>query len=574
MDPDGKNPHNLSNNSGDDFYPVWSPDGSRIAFVSNRENDKGGGQFIYVMDADGSHVRQLSSENESNWPDWSPDGSHITYTNKGDIYGINADGSGQAVNLTNSPEDDQQPVWSPDSSKIAWIKGEKENKNVFVMDADGSDQRQITDNNNAQFVKWTEDGRILTSWGWAGQNEFCHNCVVNVDSTHIVDAGGKGNIQRYLPFWTTDGQRIEAAEIDQFDGNSEIYLIGDIFPDGLLNITQNTANDRHPDWPANCGPVVKPPPPGDKPQPKDPQSIVIGYAGGRAEQDQRKIDFQKACDELGIQCVSGEISDLVNRQVDAIIQNARSESTDVLTPDLSAAIEKGIPVFVLEAEVDAKGVYNITVDRQRWINAPLEWMITRLNGKGQFAVFDFQTSLKQGTIVDKTLEQYSQIEVVTRDVEKYNFNESKSFVGDLMNDFPDLKAIWANDARSIIVLGMADTGLAGENWPLLTCEPTKEGFYIWKDRLAEHPGMQCVAVSLPAGIAYDAVYAAYDLASGLKMNESALAGPYGNSLYVDFPLITNDNLADEMKKIEYEDDRFTADRLMTPDEIKENWFIK
>ena len=62
MGPDGENPTNLSNNPADDWDPVFSPDGSRIAFVSNRENGEGGGQFIYIMNADGSDVYQLTYE--------------------------------------------------------------------------------------------------------------------------------------------------------------------------------------------------------------------------------------------------------------------------------------------------------------------------------------------------------------------------------------------------------------------------------------------------------------------------------------------------------------------------------
>lgn len=62
MAADGSNQVNLTNNPADDTDPVWSPDGSQIAFVSNRDNGEGGGQFIYVMDADGSNVRQLTFE--------------------------------------------------------------------------------------------------------------------------------------------------------------------------------------------------------------------------------------------------------------------------------------------------------------------------------------------------------------------------------------------------------------------------------------------------------------------------------------------------------------------------------
>ncbi len=251
MGPDGSNPVNLSNYPGDDLDPAWSPDGKQIAFVSNRESGLEGALFIYVMDADGSNVRKLTNEDESKWPDWSHDGLWITYAYYGDIYIIKADGSGESINLTNTPEVDVQPTWSPDGSKIAFLSGVDYAWNIFVMDADGSNVVQITDNGQPGSVTWTIDGRILSdAWGWNDQEEFCHNCVVDADGANIVDAGGKGTLKEYVPFWTVDGQRVEVAHPD----GDEIYLVGDIFPDVFFNLTNNPAADRNPDWPANCGP--------------------------------------------------------------------------------------------------------------------------------------------------------------------------------------------------------------------------------------------------------------------------------------------------------------------------------
>ena len=77
MDADGGNRENLSNHPVDDMDPDWSPDGSKIAFVSNRHD---GIDQIHVMDADGKNqIRLTYGRREKRFPDWSPDGGTIAY---------------------------------------------------------------------------------------------------------------------------------------------------------------------------------------------------------------------------------------------------------------------------------------------------------------------------------------------------------------------------------------------------------------------------------------------------------------------------------------------------------------
>jgi len=122
MNADGTDPRNLTNHPRFDSGPAWSPDGTRIAFNSDRD----GNPEIYVMNADGTDPRNLTNDPDFDvLPAWSPDGSRIAFTSDRDegddevcvmcddeVYVMNADGT-DPRNLTNNPAEDTQPVWSP-----------------------------------------------------------------------------------------------------------------------------------------------------------------------------------------------------------------------------------------------------------------------------------------------------------------------------------------------------------------------------------------------------------------------------------------------------------------------------
>jgi len=117
---DGTGMKRLTNDPLYDLSPDWSPDGSKIAFTRFKPMDCTTIGEIFLMDADGSDVTQLTSTPDfcSAYSRWSPDGSQIDFMSKGgeddirDIYVINLDGTGQ-INLTNNPAEDRSPAWAP-----------------------------------------------------------------------------------------------------------------------------------------------------------------------------------------------------------------------------------------------------------------------------------------------------------------------------------------------------------------------------------------------------------------------------------------------------------------------------
>jgi Tol biopolymer transport system component len=115
VDADGSNLTKVYDVPGaDDSAPAWSPDGRQIAF----ESDQDGDTEVYVMDADGTNVRQLTDNTiHDEGPAWSPDGKRMAFTSgpdnlNGDIWVMNADGS-HKLRLMNSPGRDESPDWQP-----------------------------------------------------------------------------------------------------------------------------------------------------------------------------------------------------------------------------------------------------------------------------------------------------------------------------------------------------------------------------------------------------------------------------------------------------------------------------
>ena len=124
MDSDGSNHRNITSRSGTDFNPRWSPDGTKIAFVSTRWQGVSTEYRIYVMEVDESWVsgrnydleatRVSPTEFRDTAPVWSPDGSKIGFTslrehghvngwNERDVYIMNADGSNEVRIISTLP---------------------------------------------------------------------------------------------------------------------------------------------------------------------------------------------------------------------------------------------------------------------------------------------------------------------------------------------------------------------------------------------------------------------------------------------------------------------------------------
>jgi hypothetical protein len=146
MDEDGNNLTKISGNLPDVSSPVFSPDKQKIAYTIRRKDYF---MKIYVMNKDNSDIKMLSDDNSLTsdyFPSWSPDGSKIAYesglddfTTTSHIFIMDADGSNK-IELGNG----YRPSWSPDGNKIVYKNFVNSNGQIFVMNKDGTGKKQLT----------------------------------------------------------------------------------------------------------------------------------------------------------------------------------------------------------------------------------------------------------------------------------------------------------------------------------------------------------------------------------------------------------------------------------------------
>jgi TolB protein len=144
MPKSGGSPRPLTAGPAISVSPSFSPNGRQIVFNS----DRGGTPQIYIIDVDGSNLHRLTFQGNYNAsPRWSPRGEKILFMCRmgaNHICLINPDGSGlQQLTFAGTNED---PTWSPDGRHIAFSSTRNGRRDIFVMHADGTEQKRLTNN--------------------------------------------------------------------------------------------------------------------------------------------------------------------------------------------------------------------------------------------------------------------------------------------------------------------------------------------------------------------------------------------------------------------------------------------
>ncbi len=183
MNADGSHVRRMTHNNVADLFPAWSPDRGRIAFVH--------GGKLAVMDSDGSHLR--TTRFSADRPAWSPDGRLIVFgTYRGaqhPICVVNADGTHLRV-LTTMP-DAMEPAWSPDGKRIAFSATAGGPDQIFLMDPRGKLVVQLTKvASAARQAAWSATGDRLVFVVSAGDRNMLATIGANGRGEHTILSTG------------------------------------------------------------------------------------------------------------------------------------------------------------------------------------------------------------------------------------------------------------------------------------------------------------------------------------------------------------------------------------------------
>jgi TolB protein len=230
-------------------FVAWSPDGTQVAFDPNY--GCGSISEIYVADVDGRSVHSLTSNSNlssNSFGAWSPDGSQIAFTSNRehdhtnfDVFVMDADGS-NLRNLTSSSTNEYFLAWSPNGAQIMFdFLREDHYSDLFLIAADGSNLRKITDDNvHSQFVSasWSPDGTQIALQSYQVGGRSPEIFLMDANGSHLRNLTNQRADEIFWG-WSSNGGQI------MFASNRDDGLVYDIY---VMDVGSSTAQNTTPNW--------------------------------------------------------------------------------------------------------------------------------------------------------------------------------------------------------------------------------------------------------------------------------------------------------------------------------------
>lgn len=210
MNADGSNQTRLTYDQLSEYYPYWSPDGSKIACTSFPPCNPMG-LDIWVMNPDGTNKTQITANSRAFLGGWSPDSSQMVYysdkTGNWEIWVMNADGTNQRQ-LTTDQGVNYRSAWSPDGTKIAFLSIRSNTTGIWIMNPDGTEQVQLTAGiPAASDLSWSPDGSKIAFDSYDSGTRKWAIWIINRDGTNRTRLTPT-QFQEASPKWSPDGAKI------------------------------------------------------------------------------------------------------------------------------------------------------------------------------------------------------------------------------------------------------------------------------------------------------------------------------------------------------------------------------
>ncbi len=241
--------------------PRWSPDGERIAFNSSREPSEWS-PSVWVMNGDGSGVVNVSRNTNPEVVHlvhgWSPNGRIVFHSwdshwSSVTTYQVDPDGTEREPMF--QTQGDHGPFWSPDGTKVVFVSQRDGNSEVYRMNADGSDVRNLTNHPapddlfgasvDTPVSPWSPDGgKIVFRSDRYGQGDLF---VMNADGSSVLrltDLPGSVVFQG----WSPDGERIAFCSFGPGGQDNWDVFVKTLGTLEVVNVTDHPAEDRFAAW--------------------------------------------------------------------------------------------------------------------------------------------------------------------------------------------------------------------------------------------------------------------------------------------------------------------------------------